>query len=724
MSILKTKTEWFAAVRAQDADSILRSIHRHIGARNSLGDTALITAVRARDVQIASLLLPFEHALSDSRGYPALGIAIELDAPELVCLLAPLEENAPIPGYGSPLALAAACGAFRSLRILSTFMCDSPTGEYETALQQAVRARHCSMIETLLETQAYAQKDLLDAIDLCVDSSRSSTTIQQMLQLAVKFISSGSVLTLRAALQTIQSITEENTFLAESLIRLITALRPVYSIVSGSGDALLESRRNTVSTFLQTCTDTGRSDHNQESIPSFMHSKKNTPKSIAAIVESLTDSVANTPLSSTVIVSKEVAHNYLETDDGRKLATEVRNIYQLMDAQKDTLQVVHNRLASITSAISEFPGCSAPPCIEDGSLTPLMQIVTGNDMTTFLDLLLPYAGRKNELGETALMLAARHGNVAAVRILSTIEYGMQDNQGKTALRHALETHNYDTASILIDVDRKRYTNALRESGWKCTDGTTCLSVALDNRCSFAYKYLISREGTLSIDHLVTKAFGDMEVASPLMLAVQSCRIDAIILLAPIAAGYVEPTTKRSALMLAACSGNSAAVRILAQYEAGLQDFQGYTALMYAAELNYADIVELLLPHESKMTSNARSGCGSGRTALMMAAYNGCVETVAHLVPYEAGIVQMAPDTKPQYAGWSALVWAVSSSEASLACIEILAEKEQQYAQKALDEVPHWRNDKPAIKQLLAPYLTHEQRPPSHRSQHRSRRNVH
>lgn len=51
-------------------------------------------------------------------------------------------------------------------------------------------------------------------------------------------------------------------------------------------------------------------------------------------------------------------------------------------------------------------------------------------MNAVLDTLLPYAGRRTDTGETALMLAAQHGNVAAVKLLSTIEYGMQDNQGK------------------------------------------------------------------------------------------------------------------------------------------------------------------------------------------------------------------------------------------------------------------------------------------------------
>lgn len=82
--------------------------------------------------------------------------------------------------------------------------------------------------------------------------------------------------------------------------------------------------------------------------------------------------------------------------------------------------------------------------------------------------------------------------------------------------------------------------------------------------------------------------------------------------------------------------------------------------MYAAERNYVDIVELLLPHESKLITNASSRWGSGHTALMIAAYNGCVETVAQLIPHEAGMVQAAPDIKQQYAGWSALVWAASS----------------------------------------------------------------
>lgn len=724
MSILKTKAEWFMAVRAQDADSILRSVHKHIGVRNNLGDTALITAVRARDVQIASLLLPFEHALLDARGYPALGIAIELDAPELVCLLAPLEENIIIPGYGSPLVLAAACGAFKSLRILSTLICDTATSGYETAIKQAVRARHCSMVETLLETQAYSQKELLDALELCIDNSGSSTIIQHMLQLAIKFISSGRRFTLYATLQTLQLITNENTFLTDALVKLFTVLQPIYFTLFTNKEISLESEESIAATLSQTHTDTPANEQGQYNILSFMHSKKNTPKTAATIADSLADKVANTPLSSTTIVSKETVHDYLNTDDGKKLVTEVQNIYLLMDVQKDALSNLTNRLQTLISVLSKFPGFSVPPWTEDGALTPLMQAVLNNDMDTLLDTFLPYAGRKNEQGETALMMAARHGNVAAVKILYITEYGMRDKQGKTALRHALETNNYDTTSILIDIDQQRYTDALRESNWKCIEGKTCLSIAIENQCSFSYKYLISREGTVLIDHLITKEFGDIGAASPLMLAVHKCRTDAVILLAPLAAGYVDPATKRSALMLAACSGNTAAARILSQYEACLQDYQGYTALMYAAEFNYADIVEILLPHESKMISNALSARGSGQTALMMAAYNGCVESVAQLIPYEAGIVQTAPDTKSQYTGWTALVWAAASPEASLACIEILVEKEPQYARKALDEVSHWRDDRAAIKQLLSPYLSSEQRPLSQRSQRKLRRSIH
>lgn len=89
-----------------------------------------------------------------------------------------------------------------------------------------------------------------------------------------------------------------------------------------------------------------------------------------------------------------------------------------------------------------------------------MQAIIDNNMNAVLDTLLPYAGRRTDTGETALMLAAQHGNVAAVKLQ---HYRVRDagQSRKTALRHALETNNYDSASVLIEVDQKIHRHVKR-----------------------------------------------------------------------------------------------------------------------------------------------------------------------------------------------------------------------------------------------------------------------
>ena len=47
-------------------------------------------------------------------------------------------------------------------------------------------------------------------------------------------------------------------------------------------------------------------------------------------------------------------------------------------------------------------------------------------------------GMKDDDGETALMLAAECGHLDCVKILTPLEQGMKDNYGETALIHAAE----------------------------------------------------------------------------------------------------------------------------------------------------------------------------------------------------------------------------------------------------------------------------------------------
>lgn len=91
-------------------------------------------------------------------------------------------------------------------------------------------------------------------------------------------------------------------------------------------------------------------------------------------------------------------------------------------------------------------------------------------------------------------------------------------------------------------------------------------------------------------------------------------------------------TGRTALIYAAQRNFTDIVRILIQYEAGASDSFGYTALMYAASFGHLEMVEILMSAEAGHRRQS-----DGATALMAAAANGHLQCVHKLVPLEGCI---------------------------------------------------------------------------------------
>ena len=74
-------------------------------------------------------------------------------------------------------------------------------------------------------------------------------------------------------------------------------------------------------------------------------------------------------------------------------------------------------------------------------------------------------------------------------------------------------------------------------------------------------------------------------------------------------------------MIAVCNGHTDCVKLLLKKEAGMQDEDGRTALMGAADHDHIECIKLLLEKEAGMRDK------DGWTALMFATYNnrlGCV----------------------------------------------------------------------------------------------------
>lgn len=156
-------------------------------------------------------------------------------------------------------------------------------------------------------------------------------------------------------------------------------------------------------------------------------------------------------------------------------------------------------------------------------------------------------------GMTALMLAARHNNPDLVSLLLPYEQGLVDEDGHTALWHAM--YPLDQCGNPLDGDY----SLVRQ----------LLQVESSER-------LPPPNGI--VPSLFTAAvIGDINMASECLATVGQ-----------------RTTTGMTALMMAAKYGHSNVVALLKKYELGLQDASNHTALYYATINGHRDCVEHLL----------------------------------------------------------------------------------------------------------------------------------
>lgn len=223
-------------------------------------------------------------------------------------------------------------------------------------------------------------------------------------------------------------------------------------------------------------------------------------------------------------------------------------------------------------------------------LTPLMVAVQQKNISSVSNNL-QYGKIATANGMTALMFAAEHGFIEAVKILAPIEAGICAPNNETALIMALRAGHINVAEILTPYE-----------GIK-----------------------------LSRVNLANDRFTE------LMKAAKNNNIGMVWALV----GYqkrLQDDSKRTALMYAADAGNYDICRILAAFEAGMSTATGDTALMMAVINQHISIAELLLPLEAGHHGNKLTNVGKGYTALQLSVYYGHYDLVKLLYPKEHDIL--------------------------------------------------------------------------------------
>lgn len=220
---------------------------------------------------------------------------------------------------------------------------------------------------------------------------------------------------------------------------------------------------------------------------------------------------------------------------------------------------------------------------------------------------------RTNAGMTALMVAARAGNLDVVQLLSEHEAGLFDQNGVTAGSYAYRNGHESVYSLLAEKE----------------------VVADENKNTLLHK--AAEKGDLALaknySHMVGRINNQNKTACQLA---KSSKHDEVV-------GYLErkgdavDTDQCTLLHLSAIKNSTEEVEKLL-HMVGCYNKAGKTALMEAAERDHADVVELLLPYEANMRAMKGFTIGgvefSRPTALMMACRSGSAAACERLAQFE------------------------------------------------------------------------------------------
>lgn len=239
--------------------------------------------------------------------------------------------------------------------------------------------------------------------------------------------------------------------------------------------------------------------------------------------------------------------------------------------------------------------------------TELMKAVINRDIKQVSELL-HLAKCKNFNGETALMIAVKERFYDAVTLLAELESGIQDVNGNTALILACENSFIEAVTLLLkEINIYRF------------DGHSPRSVAL-SRDHFELGRLLPKKPLL-----------DSVGCSQLMLAISAK--DETLALTPqmLTLAGIQDYNGKTALMYAAENDMCAVVKALVDTECRVLDYSGKNAAVYAYLAGSLKALSILIKCEALNYLNS-----STHTIFMQAVMAENIEVIHIVGPYEAG----------------------------------------------------------------------------------------
>lgn len=672
--------------------------------RNGL--TALMMAVLHNSLEAAKELLPYEARLVDNTGMSALMHACQRGHMQLVSLLATYEDgmrdnmgmtafmHALVNGHSecanalssemllpgkdgnSPLIhILLEYGVERCQEIFTNAMVLASAGlrndKGQTATMISASLGATSIVEALAPTEAGMQDGLgrtalmyaaeagsIDVLTILLEKEQKmrNTNGETALMIAVMHAHMSCVNALapyEASLRNNQCMTA--TGLAVELDRpeLVTALAPYEANISirGAGSVLDLA----VSLCKANCI-AALSHHILEKHVAIPLTRRNPTIS------------GRTPLLTAVISNKtnDVAANLDFVGCGYSLSKTALGKDIICTALQLSVRLKHQDC--IRLLLPEI-GIYVP-----GSETALMQ-AAHMGLLESAKLLLPEAKAQTKEGYTALMLAAIGGHVEIVKLLLPFEAGMQTTAGRTALMLASAYAKEECIALLAEHEAKicdskdvsalmclgRVSNVQKISALisqelylqDCNGYSALMYAVIDNNVALVKELLAELPLKTHLGETALSLAAVYERSAIYEMLVRYITDNNMTLTIPKLA--VSTSTKTDLISAVLTNDRHKVTQHLDQVS---HAYQGYTALMYAAMYGYAQIVEILAPHEACIRT--RKGC----TALMLAAKNGHVDCILRLRQYERQIAMLD--------GTSSLMFAATAGQPS--CVaELLSE---------------------------------------------------
>ena len=236
-----------------------------------------------------------------------------------------------------------------------------------------------------------------------------------------------------------------------------------------------------------------------------------------------------------------------------------------------------------------------------------------------LKILLPYqAGRRDSTGWCASRYAIEMGRVSCLKLLIAHEKSLLEEDGFTPLMMAVATCSAEPLVQYKDNIRRRtkdghtalmiavYSNNISavkhllasEKGMRRPDGRTALMIAAEKDNAEACRLLVSYESGIRISSDI-RLSNKQEIGKPvaLMLAIAAKSVRCLKWLSEYERRLTETKQQMTSLMIAAQVGHIEAVQVLRGDEAGEQDSLGWTALMHATAWDHPNIVKYLVSYE-------------------------------------------------------------------------------------------------------------------------------